>query len=273
MKALGKYSSVFFIGIGGIGMSALARFFHGSGFRVAGYDRVSGPLIETLLTEGIEVLFDESIAVIPEAFTNPASTLVVYTPAVPSNHEQMKWFSDNGFMVLKRSRVLGMITEDMRSVCVAGTHGKTTVSTLTAYLLYHSHCGTNAFLGGIAKDFGTNFLSNPQSDLVVLEADEFDRSFWQLSPHTALITSMDPDHLDVYGTPGEVIGGFAGFAARIREDGFLLIKAGLPVPENLAKGVSVFTYSMKEDADFRVFNIRFDKGRYSFDLETPDGVI
>ncbi|MFW5753952.1 MAG: Mur ligase domain-containing protein, partial [Marinilabiliaceae bacterium] len=181
MKSFGKYNTVYFVGIGGIGMSALARFFHGSGFRVAGYDRISGPLIETLISEGIEVFFDEDVAVLPQAFTDPSSTLVVYTPAVPADHKQLKWFSENGFMVLKRSRVLGMITGDMRSVCVAGTHGKTTVSTLTAYLLYHSRCGTNAFLGGIAKDFGTNFLNNPQSDLVVLEADEFDRSFWQLT--------------------------------------------------------------------------------------------
>ncbi|MFW5890346.1 MAG: UDP-N-acetylmuramate--L-alanine ligase, partial [Marinilabiliaceae bacterium] len=273
MKSFGKYNTVYFVGIGGIGMSALARFFHGSGFRVAGYDRISGPLIETLISEGIEVFFDEDVAVLPQAFTDPSSTLVVYTPAVPADHKQLKWFSENGFMVLKRSRVLGMITGDMRSVCVAGTHGKTTVSTLTAYLLYHSRCGTNAFLGGIAKDFGTNFLNNPQSDLVVLEADEFDRSFWQLTPHTALITSMDPDHLDVYGTPAQVREGFAGFASRIRENGFLLIKAGLPVPGDLAKGVRVFTYSMKEDADFRVLNIRFEKGKYSFDMETPDGVI
>jgi len=273
MKAFGEYNTVYFIGIGGIGMSALARFFHGSGFRVAGYDRTSGPLIETMVSEGIEVFFDENAGVIPNAFTDPAATLVVYTPAVSPDNGQLKWFSENGFMVLKRSRVLGMITEDMRSVCVGGTHGKTTVSTLTAYLLYHSRCGANAFLGGIAKDFGTNFLSNPKSDLVVLEADEFDRSFWQLTPHTALITSMDPDHLDVYGTLAEVKKGFDGFAARIRQNGFLLIKAGLPVPGDLASGVRVFTYSMDEDADFRVINIRFGEGRYSFDLETPEGLI
>jgi len=273
MKSFGEYSNVFFIGIGGIGMSALARFFHGSGFRVAGYDRTFGPLIQTLMAEGIEVLLDEAVAEIPETFTDPATTLVVYTPAVPSDHEQLKWFSEKGFMVLKRSRVLGMITRDMRSVCVAGTHGKTTISTLTAYLLYHSRCGTNAFLGGIAKDFGTNFLSNAQSDLVVLEADEFDRSFWQLTPHTALITSMEPDHLDIYGTSAGVREGFAGFAARIRENGVLLIKAGLPVPDELATGVRIFTYSMNEDADFRVFNIRYKEEKYSFDMETPDGVL
>ena len=273
MRSFRAYKRVFLIGIGGIGMSALARFFHAAGFHVAGYDRVSGPVIENLMAEGIDVYFDESVEVIPQDYTDSATTLIVYTPAIPSVHAQLSWFIHNGFEVLKRSRALGLITEDMRSVCVAGTHGKTTVSTLTAYLLYYSHVGVNAFLGGISKDFGTNFLSNPESDWVVLEADEFDRSFWQLSPHIALITSMDPDHLDIYGTPEEVRAGFFGFAARIHENGCLLMKAGLPVPPQLGGEVRVYTYSMTENADFRVINPVYEQGGYTFDLQTPHGLI
>jgi len=272
MRSLVGYNNVFLVGIGGIGMSALARFFHEAGLRVGGYDRTSGPITEVLREEGIEVFFDEAVKILPDAFSDPAHTLVVYTPAVPLEHEQLSWFFKNGFNVLKRSRVLGMITEDMKSICIAGTHGKTTVSTLTAYLLYHSNIGTNAFLGGIAKDFRTNFLSHPFSELVVLEADEFDRSFWQLTPHTALITSMDPDHLDVYGTSLEVKKGFEGFAARIRKNGILLIKAGLPVPAKLAEEVKVFTYSMNEDADFQVINKNIKEGAYSFEMKTPGGL-
>ncbi|MFO8001195.1 MAG: Mur ligase family protein, partial [Marinilabilia sp.] len=210
---------------------------------------------------------------IPSAFTNPSSTLVIYTPAVPAGHQQLDWFRQKDFKVLKRSRVLGLITEDMKSVCVAGTHGKTTVSTLTAYLLHNSSLGANAFLGGIPKNFGTNFLHDPNSDLVVLEADEFDRSFWQLTPSTALITSMDADHLDVYGNSDKVKEGFTGFAARIKEKGRLLIKAGLPVPEGLAEGVEVFTYSRENEADYKIINLKYHKGLYSFDLKTPEGKI
>ncbi|MFO8002240.1 MAG: Mur ligase family protein, partial [Marinilabilia sp.] len=273
MEAFRKYDHVFLIGIGGIGMSALARFFYSAGHRVAGYDRTSGPVTNALLNEGVVVLFEEEVNSIPSAFTNPSNTLVIYTPAVPGSHQQLEWFRQKDFKVLKRSQVLGLITEDMKSVCVAGTHGKTTVSTLTAYLLHNSSLGANAFLGGIPKNFGTNFLHDQNSDLVVLEADEFDRSFWQLTPSTALITSMDADHLDVYGNSDKVREGFTGFAARIKKNGTLLIKAGLPVPEGLAEGVEVFTYSRENEPDYKIINLKYHKGLYSFDLKTPEGKI
>ncbi len=273
MKQFREYQNVFFIGIGGIGMSALARFFNTSGYNVAGYDRTRGPVTDALCDEGIEVVFDEEVKSIPDKYTDPAYTLVVYTPAVPSKHDQLIWFSGKGFTVLKRSKVLGMITEDTKSVCVAGTHGKTTVSTMVAFLFHNSKLGVNAFLGGISKNFGTNFLINIESDLVVLEADEFDRSFLQLTPYTALITSMDADHLDIYGTAEEVKEGFLQFAARIRKNGILLIKSGLQVPDKLAEGVRVFSYSMEQEADYSVHNLREKDGIFSFDLKTPDGIL
>ena len=254
-------------------MSALARFFNTSGFRVAGYDRTSGTVTDALMSEDILVVFDELVGAVPDDFDDKGRTLVVYTPAVPDSQPQLKWFRENGFNVLKRSRVLGMITENMKSICVAGTHGKTTVSTMTAFLFYESHIGCNAFLGGISKNFRTNFLGNPNSEFVVLEADEFDRSFWQLTPHTALVTSMDADHLDIYGSANEVKEGFWGFEDRIREEGQLLIKSSLPVSENLKKRVKINTYSIYDEADYQALNLNEKDGLYSFDLKTPGDII
>lgn len=254
-------------------MSALARFFRTSGYLVAGYDRVAGPVTDALTEEGTEVFFDSSEKVIPEIFRAPEDTLVVYTPAVPETHNQLVWFREQGFDVLKRSRVLGMVTESLKAVCVAGTHGKTTVSTITAFLFHNSRLGVNAFLGGISKNFGTNFLGNKASEFVVLEADEFDRSFWELTPYAALITSMDADHLDIYGSADEVKAGFDGFARRIRNNGWLVIKAGLPVPEGLAHKVEVISYSITQKADYQAVNIREEDGKYIFDVETPEGIL
>jgi UDP-N-acetylmuramate--alanine ligase len=273
MNGFREYQSVYFIGIGGIGMSALARFFARSGYQVAGYDRTSGPVTDALVSEGIRVVFDEELTSIPRSFDQENQTLVVYTPAVPASHVQLAWFRQNGFKVLKRSQVLGMISENMNSVCVAGTHGKTTVSTMAAFLFSQSQVGCNAFLGGISKNFRTNFVGDDNSDFVVLEADEFDRSFWQLSPNTALITSMDADHLDIYGSAGEVQEGFWGFADRIKEGGKLLIKAGLPVSKNLKKSVKVSTYSLHEKTDYHTLMLVEKDGYYSFDLKTPDGIV
>ena len=253
-------------------MSALARFFNTTGHSVAGYDRVESRITRALTSEGIKVTLDERVEAIPDEFKNPTGTLVVYTPAVPEYHPQLRWFQSNGFKVLKRSKVLGMITEDMYSVCVAGTHGKTTISTLTAFLLYHSHVGVNAFLGGIAKNFDTNFLGNIESPVVVVEADEFDRSFWQLSPSIGLISSMDADHLDVYGTAAEMRKGFAGFANRIKPEGKLLVKSGLPLPKDIDTGVKMFSYSIAGESDFAAVNVQEYNGFYCFDLRTPDGL-
>lgn len=273
MNGFKEYQSIYFIGIGGIGMSAIARFFATTGYKVAGYDRTSGPVTDALVSEGVKVVYDESTDAIPQGFKKKNQTFVVYTPAVPASHCQLEWFRQNGFNVLKRSRVLGMISENMKSICVAGTHGKTTVSTMTAFLFNQSQMGCNAFLGGISKNFKTNFLGDGKSDFVVLEADEFDRSFWQLSPHTALITSMDADHLDIYGSAHEVQEGFWGFSDRIKENGKLLIKTGLPVSKNLKKSVKVSTYSIYEKADYQALRLTERDGLYSFDLKTPDGIV
>ena len=271
MAQLEQYKKVFFVGIGGIGMSALARFFHTSGYLVAGYDRVVGPVTEALTREGVRVLFDASEQAIPDEFVSSADTLVVYTPAVPDTQNQLVWFRKQGFDVFKRSRVLGMVSESLNAVCVAGTHGKTTVSTITAFLFQNSSLKINAFLGGISKNFGTNFIGGKNADFVVLEADEFDRSFWQLTPYAALITSMDADHLDIYGSVDEVKAGFDGFAQRIKSNGWLVLKAGLPVPEGIADNVEVVTYSITRDATYRAVNINEENDGYSFGVETPDG--
>lgn len=254
-------------------MSALARFFKKNGRRVGGYDRTVNALTHELVSEGIEVIFEEEVAAVPLRFTNPGETLVIYTPAVPGTHPQLRAFLKNGFRVLKRSQVLGLITRDMNSICVAGTHGKTTVSTLAAHIFYNSRLGTNAFLGGISKNYQTNFLSNEASQLVVLEADEYDRSFLQLTPDSAVITSMDADHLDVYGTLEELVKEFERFAGRIKEQGTLIIKAGLPRPGELAPGVKVYTYHLEKDADFYAKDIRLSQGLYRFDVVSPFGLI
>jgi UDP-N-acetylmuramate--alanine ligase len=273
MKLFNEYQNVYFVGIGGIGMSALARFFSSAGQPAGGYDRVQSPVTDALQSEGINVVFDSAVEAVPDDFRDKERTLVIYTPAVPAMHPQLSWFKENGFKVLKRSRVLGMITDDMWSVCVAGTHGKTTVSTLTAFLLHNCRPGVNAFLGGISRNFNTNFIGNGDSQVVVLEADEFDRSFWQLNPSIGLITSMDADHLDIYGTIDEVRKGFEGFAQRIKAGGKLIIKSGLPVPSNLQQQVEVFTYSMYGDADYTAVNVEAVNGYYHFDLKTPEGTI
>jgi len=273
MAQLEKYKKVFLIGIGGIGMSALARFFHTSGYLVAGFDRVAGSVTNALIDEGVEIFFDASEHIVPAVFRSPGDTLVVYTPAVPETQRQLGWFREQGFDVFKRSRVLGMVTESLKAVCVGGTHGKTTVSTITAFLFYNSKLKVNAFLGGISKNFGTNFIGNKDSDFVVIEADEFDRSFWQLTPYAALITSMDADHLDIYGTVKEVKTGFDGFAQRIRGNGWLVLKAGLPVPEGLAEKVAVVSYSITRKADYQATNIREEEGKFFFDVETPTGLL
>ncbi|MGQ1890901.1 UDP-N-acetylmuramate--L-alanine ligase [Thermophagus sp. OGC60D27] len=273
MKIFDTYSRIYFVGIGGIGMSALARFFYSVGRQVAGYDRVQSSVTDALIREGISVVWDDGVAALPPDFRDRSGTLIVYTPAVPDSHPQLQWFRGHGFEVMKRSRVLGMITEGMKSICVAGTHGKTTISTLTAFLLSRCKIGVNAFLGGISKNFNTNFVGNSRSPLVVLEADEFDRSFWQLSPTLGLISSMDADHLDIYGTFEEVKKGFAGFAQRIKPNGYLLLKSGLEIPENLAAGVRTLTYSLGGNADYSAIHIEEIDGYYTFDLKTQEGVL
>ena len=221
--------SVYFIGAGGIGMSALVRYFLSLGKVVAGYDRTSSELTERLNAEGAAIHYEDDCALIPDECRDKAHTLVVYTPAVPQDHSELSWFREQGFEIQKRAQLLGTITRSRRGLCVAGTHGKTTTSTMAAHLIYGSHVGTTAFLGGISQNYGTNLLLSDKSDYVVIEADEFDRSFHQLRPYMSVITSTDPDHLDIYGTPEAYWESFEKYTSLIRPDGVLIIHEGLEI--------------------------------------------
>jgi UDP-N-acetylmuramate--alanine ligase len=261
--------NIYFLGIGGIGMSALARYFKAKGYRVAGYDRVETPLTRQLQAEGMEIHYEDSVALIPENYRNPANTLVVFTPAVPDSLEELAYFTSNGFQILKRSQALGEITRMQRALCIAGTHGKTTTSSMTAHLLHRSHVDCNAFLGGIAKNFKQNLHLSDKSDLVVVEADEYDRSFLALSPYMAVITAIDADHLDIYQNEEAYRAAFAEFTSRIQPGGALLLKKGVQLTPQLQNGVSLFTYSATEEADFYARNIQIENGEITFDFVTP----
>ena len=221
--------SVYFVGAGGIGMSALVRYFLSLGKVVAGYDRTASELTERLNAEGASIHYEDSVALIPEACKDKAHTLVVYTPAVPRSHSELTWFDEQGFEIQKRAQVLGTITRSRRGLCVAGTHGKTTTSSMAAHLVYGSHVGATAFLGGISQNYGTNLLLTDKSDYVVIEADEYDRSFHQLSPYMTVITSTDPDHLDIYGTPEAYWESFEIYTSLIQPGGALIIHEGLEI--------------------------------------------
>lgn len=253
-------------------MSAIARFFKYEGLHVAGYDRVSTVLTKELEEEGIAIHYDDDIKQIALNYHDKASTLVVYTPAIPSDHSELNYFKDKGFDVRKRAAVLGLISSGMNSVCVAGTHGKTTISSMTAHLYKQSSVGCNAFLGGIINNYKTNFLHDAASSYVVLEADEFDRSFLQLHPYLALISAMDADHLDIYGSEEHVNEAFHDFVERIEPGGVLLHKAGLEI-DDVNDEIELFTYSIEEKADFMASNIRLVDGVYHFDLKSPFGVV
>lgn len=267
-----KKKSVYFLGIGGIGMSALARYFKAKGFEVAGYDRTRSTLTGELEQEGIGVHYEDSVDLIPESFRNVENTLVVYTPAVPASMSEFSWFRDNGFEVMKRSQILGEVTRMQRAICVSGTHGKTTTSTMISHLLHNSHVECNAFLGGISKNFSRNLLLSDKSDLVVVEADEFDRSFLTLSPYMAVVTAVDADHLDIYGTVENYRKGFEDFVSLILPGGVLLMKKDLPIEPKLNKDVRLYSYSV-EEGDFHAANIRIGGGEIIFDFVTPEGVI
>jgi len=263
---LGKIHNVYFIGIGGIGMSAIARYFNKMGKHVAGYDKVSKPLTNELIHEGILVHFDDDVQQIPSQFKNKENTLVVYTPAIPKNHKGMSFFMSQGFELKKRSEVLGMLTAANRSIAVAGTHGKTTVSTMIAHLMRQSRIGCNAFLGGISKNYKTNLLVDPDSKYMVVEADEFDRSFLKLFPQKAVVTAVDADHLDIYETKANVEESFRQFIQQMNTGGTLLIKQGLKFKLPERNDLKVYTYSIKEKADFFAENIRIENGLYRFDF-------
>ena len=258
----------YFLGIGGIGMSALARYFAAQGFRVMGYDRTPSPLTESLEEEGIAVQYDDSLDRVEQL--EQTKTIVVRTPAVPEDMALYVWLREQGFTILKRAEVLGMITRQQRALCVAGTHGKTTTSTILAHILHPSHVGTNAFLGGIANNYNTNLLLDSNSDYVVVEADEFDRSFHHLTPYISVITSMDPDHLDIYGTEEAYCESFAHYASLVQE--------ALVVKKNIASRLlplassphRIYTYAVGEHADFYADNIRVEDGQIIFDFHMPN---
>lgn len=268
---------VYFLGIGGIGMSALARYFLAEGKQVAGYDRTSTPLTDALREEGMEVHFQDEIHRIPAFVRDPANkekTVVVLTPAIPAGHQELEYFRSNGYAVLKRSQVLGLLTGNHTTFGVAGTHGKTTTSSMLAFILHTAQRNCTAFLGGISVNFRSNLLlgdpSAPQHEIVV-EADEFDRSFLTLFPQAAIITSMDADHLDIYGDRDEMLSTYRAFAAQVHPSGFILYKHGLPIGSTRARQL---TYSITEKAaDYRGTNITVKDGRYTFSLHTPGYVI
>ncbi len=265
--------NIFFLGIGGIGMSALARYFHLQGKCVAGYDLTPSPLIKRLEEEGMSIIFDDDPNDIPAHFRDKSNTFVVRTPAVPADSKLLLWFEKQGFEIRKRSEVLGMITNDKKALCVAGTHGKTTTSTMLAHLLQSAKIdGTNAFLGGISMNYDTNMLFSAESDLVVVEADEYDRSFHYLKPEMAVITSTDPDHLDIYGTADNYREAFSVFTSLIHPDGVLLRKKGIVLESRTQKGVREYTYSADNtDADFYADNIRTTDGNIYFDFHGKYG--
>ena len=265
-----EITSVYFIGAGGIGMSALIRYYLAQGMKVAGYDRTPSPLTDQLAQEGVAIHFTDDSSLIPDAFRETKKTLVVYTPAVPSSHKELNWFRDCGFKVVKRSEALGLVTASMRSLCVAGTHGKTTTSSMTAHLFKQSKVDCNAFLGGILKNCNSNLMLSAESNLVVVEADEYDRSFHCLTPYMAVITSADPDHLDIYSTPQGYREGFEKFTSLIRPGGALIIKKGIDLMPTLLPDVLHFTYSATDaTADFHATNIRIDNGEVFFDFISP----
>jgi UDP-N-acetylmuramate--alanine ligase len=266
------YKNIYFIGIGGIGMSNLARYFLLKGCIVGGYDRTESELTEDLSKEGALVHYEDEPLLIPVEFTDKVNTLVVFTPAVPTSHRELNYFRDNGFEVVKRAQLLGEITKLSDAICVAGTHGKTTVSSMVAHLFKQSHIDCNAFLGGILKNYNSNLLLSERSKFTIVEADEYDRSFHSLQPHIAIITSADPDHLDIYGTEEAYKESFEKFTSLIRPKGHLILKIDAKLTPKVNDSVKVWSYS-ETKGDFHADNIRIGNGEIYFDFVSPKGVI
>ena len=272
MQNLDNIRSVYFVGAGGIGMSALLRYFLGKGYNVGGYDKTPSELTERLIEEGAKIHYEENVELIQDCFKDKDSTLVVYTPAIPSEHKELVFFRENGFEIEKRAQVLGFLTNKHKGLCVAGTHGKTTTSTMVAHILHQSHVDCNAFLGGISKNYGTNYILSDTSDYVVIEADEFDRSFHWLRPWATVITATDPDHLDIYGTKEAYLESFRKYTTLIQAGGALIIHKDLEMKADVQEGVTVYEYSRTE-GDFHAENIRIGNGEIFFDFVSPKGVV
>ena len=265
---LKEIKAVYFVGAGGIGMSALARYFLNKGIVVAGYDKTPSDLTRKLEEEGMRIHYEENVAEIPIECKDASSCLVIYTPAIPANHQELVYFKENGFEIQKRAQVLGTLTRTHKGLCVAGTHGKTTTSTMCAHLMHQSHVDCNAFLGGISKNYGTNYILSDVSDFVVIEADEFDRSFHWLRPWMTVITSTDPDHLDIYGTKEAYLESFRHYTTLIQPQGALIIHRDLEMKQEVQEGVRVYDYSLHE-GNFHAENIRIGNGEIVFDFISP----
>ncbi|MGL4293651.1 MAG: UDP-N-acetylmuramate--L-alanine ligase [Bacteroidales bacterium] len=270
---MNSFDSIYFIGAGGIGMSALIRYYLSKGYPVGGYDRSESELTRQLCGEGALIHYEDNIGAVDNQFLNPQTTLIVRTPAVPENHGELSYFRDHGFNIVKRAELLGLITRASRGICIAGTHGKTTTSSMTAHLFKQSHVDCNAFLGGILKNYDSNLLLSEKSDITVIEADEYDRSFHQLLPYMAVITSSDPDHLDIYGNEENYLESFAHFTSLIQPGGALVMRKGIKVKPRLQEGVRLYTYSAEEGGDFHAANIRIGNGTIIFDFVHPEGTV
>ena len=260
--------AVYFVGAGGIGMSAIARYFMSKGLVVAGYDKTPSALTHQMEKEGMLIHYDENVDEIPHACRDKASCLIIYTPAIPATHKELCYFRENGFEIQKRAQVLGTLTRTHKGLCVAGTHAKTTTSTMCAHIMHQSHVDCNAFLGGISKNYGTNYILSDSSDYVVIEADEFDRSFHWLRPWMSVITSTDPDHLDIYGTKEAYLESFRHYTELIQPRGALIIHTNLEMEANVQEGVKTYTYS-RDAGDFHAENIIIENGEITFDFISP----
>ena len=260
--------AVYFVGAGGIGMSAIARYFLHKGLVVAGYDKTPSNLTSELEKEGMLIHYEEDLDKIPQACKNPRNTLVIFTPAIPAEHKELVYFHENGFTIEKRAQVLGTLTRTHKGLCVAGTHGKTTTSTMCAHIMHQSHIDCNAFLGGISKNYDTNYILSDKSDYVVIEADEFDRSFHWLRPWMSVITATDPDHLDIYGTKEAYLESFHHYTELIQPGGALIIHKNLEMKQHVQEGVKIYEYSLNE-GDFHAENIKIDNGEITFDFISP----
>lgn len=260
--------AVYFVGAGGIGMSAIARYFMSKGLVVAGYDKTPSALTNQMEKEGMLIHYDENVDEIPHACRDKASCLIIYTPAIPATHKELCYFRENGFEIQKRAQVLGTLTRTHKGLCVAGTHAKTTTSTMCAHIMHQSHVDCNAFLGGISKNYGTNYILSDSSDYVVIEADEFDRSFHWLRPWMSVITSTDPDHLDIYGTKEAYLESFRHYTELIQPGGALIIHTNLEMKANVQEGVKTYTYS-RDAGDFHAENIIIENGEITFDFISP----
>lgn len=268
-----EIKQIYFVGAGGIGMAALERYYLAKGVPVAGYDRTPSELCAALEKEGAHICFeDDPEKAIPEAFRAPETTLVVYTPAIPADNRVLSYFRDGGFKVVKRAALLGEVTKGSKALCFSGTHGKTTSSSMAAHVMHLSKCGCTAFLGGVLRNYKSNYLLDPGSEYTVAEADEFDRSFHHLRPYVAVVTATDPDHLDIYGDEAGYLEGFARFTELVRPDGYLVVHTGLKLKPRPQQGVKVFSYS-KDEGDFHAENVVYGQGEIRFDFIYPGGRI